>query len=199
MLAARPTLPDADERDAAARRRGRAARGADARSSATSSSSPAAASPRPRPSDVRLDELVAAAVERARGRTRRASRFERRAASRRSSAARPRLLERAVANLLDNAAKWSPAARRRRGARCSDGELDACATTARASPTADLPHVFDRFYRAATARGLPGSGLGLAIVRQVAERHGGSVTAENAAGGGALLRLRLPSEAVFEE
>ena len=55
----------------------------------------------------------------------------------------------------------------------------------------DLPRVFDRFYRARSARGLPGSGLGLAIVRQVAEAHGGSVTAANADGGGARLRLRL--------
>ena len=55
----------------------------------------------------------------------------------------------------------------------------------------DLPHVFDRFYRAASARGLPGSGLGLAIVRQVAEAHGGEVTAEPAEGGGTRMRLRL--------
>jgi two-component system sensor histidine kinase MprB len=55
----------------------------------------------------------------------------------------------------------------------------------------DLPHVFDRFYRARSARSLPGSGLGLAIVRQVAEAHGGAVVAENAGGGGARLRLRL--------
>jgi two-component system sensor histidine kinase MprB len=51
--------------------------------------------------------------------------------------------------------------------------------------------VFDRFYRARSARGLPGSGLGLAIVRQVAEAHGGSVTAANAQGGGAELKLVL--------
>jgi two-component system sensor histidine kinase MprB len=51
--------------------------------------------------------------------------------------------------------------------------------------------VFDRFYRAASARALPGSGLGLAIVRDVAEAHGGTVVAEDAPGGGALLRLRL--------
>jgi two-component system sensor histidine kinase MprB len=61
-------------------------------------------------------------------------------------------------------------------------------------PTADLPHVFDRFYRSPSARALPGSGLGLAIVRQVAESHGGGVTVEEAPGGGALFRLRLPVE-----
>ena len=42
----------------------------------------------------------------------------------------------------------------------------------------DLPHVFDRFYRGAEARGRPGSGLGLAIVRQVVDQQGGSVAAE---------------------
>ncbi len=53
----------------------------------------------------------------------------------------------------------------------------------------DLPHVFERFYRADGARGLPGSGLGLAIVRQAAEAHGGSAAASNAPGSGALLRV----------
>ncbi|CAN5231222.1 hypothetical protein BH20ACT16_BH20ACT16_05970 [soil metagenome] len=55
----------------------------------------------------------------------------------------------------------------------------------------DRPHVFDRFYRGAAARGRPGSGLGLAIVRQVAETHGGSIAVEEAPGGGARFRLRL--------
>ena len=55
----------------------------------------------------------------------------------------------------------------------------------------DRDRVFDRFYRATSARSLPGAGLGLAIVREVAEAHGGSVAAEEAPGGGALLRLRL--------
>ena len=55
----------------------------------------------------------------------------------------------------------------------------------------DLPYVFDRFYRASSARGLPGSGLGLAIVRQVAQAHGGTVVAERAEGGGTLMRMRL--------
>jgi two-component system sensor histidine kinase MprB len=53
----------------------------------------------------------------------------------------------------------------------------------------DLPFVFDRFYRAENARSLPGSGLGLAIVRQAAEACGGFAEAENAPGGGALLRV----------
>ena len=56
---------------------------------------------------------------------------------------------------------------------------------------ADLPHVFDRFYRAPTARAVPGSGLGLSIVRQVAETHGGAVSAERATRG-ATFRLRIP-------
>jgi len=55
----------------------------------------------------------------------------------------------------------------------------------------DLPYVFDRFYRASAARGLPGSGLGLAIVRQVAEAHGGGVVAERAEGGGTRIVMRL--------
>jgi two-component system sensor histidine kinase MprB len=54
---------------------------------------------------------------------------------------------------------------------------------------ADLPHVFERFFRAEGARGLPGSGLGLAIVRQAADAHGGFAAAGNAGGGGALVRV----------
>ncbi len=53
----------------------------------------------------------------------------------------------------------------------------------------DLPHVFDRFYRADRARRMPGSGLGLAIVRQTAEARGGFAEALNAAGAGAVLRV----------
>ena len=55
----------------------------------------------------------------------------------------------------------------------------------------DLPYIFDRFYRAKAARGMPGSGLGLAIVRQVAEAHGGGVEAAAAEGGGTVMTMRL--------
>jgi two-component system sensor histidine kinase MprB len=99
----------------------------------------------------------------------------------------PATLERAIANLLDNAAKWSPA-----GAavevRLRGGEL----TVRDRGPgiaEADLPHVFERFYRATGARSMPGSGLGLAIVKQVAEAHGGTVTAERGVDGGTIMRF----------
>jgi two-component system, OmpR family, sensor histidine kinase MprB len=59
----------------------------------------------------------------------------------------------------------------------------------------DLPYVFDRFYRARAARGLPGSGLGLAIVRQVAQAHGGTVVAERAEGGGTRVLLSIDGAA----
>jgi two-component system sensor histidine kinase MprB len=101
-------------------------------------------------------------------------------------------LERAVNNLLDNALKWNPPGRPIE-VTVKDGTVSVRDHGPGIDP-ADLPHVFDRFYRAAAARGLPGAGLGLAIVRQVAEAHGGSVEASNAPGGGAMLQLRLPSE-----
>jgi two-component system, OmpR family, sensor histidine kinase MprB len=103
-------------------------------------------------------------------------------------------LKMAVRNLLDNAVKFGPPGIPVE-VRLHDGEL-----TVRdhgpGIPPGDLPHVFDRFYRAAPARGVPGSGLGLAIVRQVAEGHGGSVRAELPADGGTLIRLRVPTGAV---
>jgi two-component system, OmpR family, sensor histidine kinase MprB len=99
----------------------------------------------------------------------------------------PQRLDRALSNLLDNAAKWSPKDKPVE-VTVRDGEL----TVADHGPgfdIEDLPFVFDRFYRADSARRMPGSGLGLAIVRQVCEAHGASVTAENANGGGARLRV----------
>jgi two-component system, OmpR family, sensor histidine kinase MprB len=107
----------------------------------------------------------------------------------------PDRLDRAVSNLLDNAAKWSP-----RGAtvevRLVGGEL-VVRDRGPGFKEDDLPFVFDRFYRASDARNLPGSGLGLAIVRQVADAHGAKVNAQNADGGGAVLTLSFDPARVF--
>ncbi|QYJ03161.1 HAMP domain-containing histidine kinase [Nocardioides panacisoli] len=99
-------------------------------------------------------------------------------------------LERAVTNLLDNAAKWSPEGGTVT-ARLSDGVL----TIDDQGPgieEADRVRIFDRFWRSDDSRTLPGSGLGLAIVRQVADRHSGTVQAMENSAGGARLVLRLP-------
>jgi two-component system, OmpR family, sensor histidine kinase MprB len=139
------------------------------------------------PENVRLDLLVADAVERAR-RNRPEVVYDVDLEPAMVQGV-PATIERAVGNLLDNAAKWSPA-----GAvvevEVHDGEL-VVRDHGPGIADEDLPYVFDRFYRARAARGMPGSGLGLAIVRQVAESHGGVVVAERAEGGGTRMVLRL--------
>jgi two-component system sensor histidine kinase MprB len=137
--------------------------------------------------DEQFDDVVAEAVARARRRRPRTT-FD--------AELEPTVIEglserlgRAVDNLLDNAAKHAP----------DDSVVDVVLRGGELTvrdrgpgiPEAERPHVFDRFYRGADARGRPGSGLGLAIVRQVAETHGGSIAVEEAPGGGALFRLRL--------
>jgi two-component system sensor histidine kinase MprB len=146
------------------------------------------------PQDVRLDELVAEAVERRR-RYSRELRFETDLEPTVVEGA-PDRLERAVANLLDNAAKFSPAGSVVEVA-LTHGELSVRDQGPGIDPV-DLPHVFDRFYRSAAARAVPGSGLGLAIVRQTAEAHGGRIDVEPADGGGTVFRLSLPAQPVAE-
>jgi two-component system sensor histidine kinase MprB len=140
------------------------------------------------PEDLQLDELVEDALERARSAASGIT-FDVAVEPTLVRGVPSRLL-RAIGNLLDNAAKWSPPGG------TVEVDLAGGALTVRdhgpGIEDEDLPHVFDRFYRAATARSKPGAGLGLAIVRQVAEDHGGTIRAENAPGGGALFRLVLP-------
>ncbi|GGD08941.1 sensor histidine kinase [Nocardioides daphniae] len=102
-------------------------------------------------------------------------------------------LERAVTNLLDNAVKWSP-----EGGTVTVALREGVLTVDDEGPgidEADLPHVFDRFYRSDDSRSMPGSGLGLAIVQQAAERHAGAVRADRAPGGGARLVMWVPGVA----
>ncbi|WP_237745030.1 sensor histidine kinase [Kribbella catacumbae] len=115
-----------------------------------------------------------------------------------------RLLGRAVTNLLDNAAKYSvpdSSARLHEGGplgRVTVRLLDGVLTVTDSGPgiaEADLPHVFERFYRSSEARSRPGSGLGLAIVKHAAEQHGGMIYARNAPAAGAQFTLWLPHAA----
>jgi two-component system sensor histidine kinase MprB len=138
--------------------------------------------------DVRLDQVVAESVARAR-RNAPGVNFV--------STLQPvavegvaERLDRAANNLLDNAARHSPP-----GGTVEvvvDGEGLCVRDHGTGIDPDEVPYVFDRFFRGANARGKQGSGLGLAIVKQVAGQHGGSVSAENASDGGAVFRLRLP-------
>src|SRR5262249_60780046 len=131
--------------------------------------------------------LIETAVDRARHRAP-GFRFERHLEPYRVSGA-PTRLERAVDNVLDNAIKWSP----------DGGTVEVTLRGGLVSvrdhgpgiDATDLPHVFDRFYRAAAARAQPGSGLGLAIVHRTVDDHGGVVTIENAEGGGTIVAFRF--------
>jgi two-component system sensor histidine kinase MprB len=138
-------------------------------------------------SAVQFDELVENSVERARSRFPRVT-FTADLAPTTVSGV-PERLERAVWNLLENAGKWS-AEGSTVEVMLAGGELRVRDHGPGIAPD-DRAHIFDRFYRSTAARSLPGAGLGLAIVREVAEAHGGSVSAEDAPGGGALMRLRL--------
>jgi two-component system sensor histidine kinase MprB len=140
--------------------------------------------------DVQLDDLVATVVDRAKSRAPQMTFVTSLAPV--HVTADPVLLERAISNLVDNAVKWSPAG----------GPVEITVREGEVTVTdhgpgiaeEDLPRIFDRFYRAATARAKPGAGLGLAIVREAATAHGGTATAENGATG-ARFRLTLPATA----
>ncbi|MBV5244282.1 HAMP domain-containing histidine kinase [Mycolicibacterium sp. PAM1] len=98
-------------------------------------------------------------------------------------------LGRAVLNLLDNAAKWSPPGG---GVWVRLRQLDQLTAEVVVSdlgpgiPPAERELVFERFFRSTTARAMPGSGLGLAIVKQVVLKHGGSLRVEDTVPGGEL-------------
>jgi two-component system sensor histidine kinase MprB len=108
---------------------------------------------------------------------------------------RPAAIDRAIVNLIDNAAKFS-AAEDNAGSvidvEVVNGRL-AVSDRGPGIPPDDLAHIFDRFYRSVASRSLPGSGLGLAIVRDIVESHGGTVFAEARQGGGSTVGFTLPT------
>ena len=102
---------------------------------------------------------------------------------------RPNALERAVQNLVDNACKFAP-----QGA-IEVSVADGTVTVRDHGPglhEADIPHLFDRFFRSVDMRSKPGSGLGLSIVKSVVEGHGGTVFALNSSDGGAEIGFTIP-------
>jgi two-component system, OmpR family, sensor histidine kinase MprB len=137
--------------------------------------------------DVRLDQLVSTIAERERRRAPAGVMLEARDLEPTLIRGEPERIARAVTNLIGNAGKWSPP-----GSAVQIALADGVLSVRDHGPgfdERDLPHVFERFYRSAAARGTSGSGLGLAIVQQAAEAHGGFAEASNAPGGGALLRV----------
>jgi signal transduction histidine kinase len=104
------------------------------------------------------------------------------------------LLVRAVANVVENAVKFTPAGGRvhvRAGERGGTAEVEVTDTGPGMSAEA-AAHAFERFWRADTARSVPGHGLGLALVRQIVSRHHGRVLLEAPAGGGTRVLIALP-------
>ena len=100
----------------------------------------------------------------------------------------------AVANLVDNALKYTPAGG---SVRVTVGEEGGAAVVAVTDdgpgvPPEDRPRIWDRLYRGDKSRSERGLGLGLSVVRAVAEAHGGTAAVEDAAGGGSRFTLRLP-------
>ncbi len=138
--------------------------------------------------EVRLADLAERVAERARRRTGRSVVVDADGSIR---TIRARAVERAIANLVDNAAKFDAHGAAPIEVVVRDGRVEVRDRGPGIDP-ADLPHLFDRFYRSVAARSQPGSGLGLSIVRETAESHGGSVFAEQRPGGGAVIGFTLP-------
>lgn len=139
------------------------------------------------PTEFRLDLVVQSAVERAARRTQTVA--FRADLEPTTILGAPERVERAVDNLLDNARKWSPV-----GETIHVSVRDGMVEVRDRGPgiaAEDAPLVFNRFYRSINARQTTGAGLGLAIVKQVADAHHGSVSVDQAPGGGAILRLSL--------
>jgi two-component system sensor histidine kinase KdpD len=105
------------------------------------------------------------------------------------------LMERVLCNLLENAAKFSPPGAEITIAAATEQHWLALSVSDRGSgfPPGSLPRVFDLFERGAAESPVAGVGLGLAISRAIVEAHAGSIDASNRDGGGACVRIRLPT------
>ncbi|HEX6683211.1 MAG TPA: ATP-binding protein [Candidatus Limnocylindrales bacterium] len=146
-------------------------------------------------SAVELSELIASAIGLAETHFPKTT-FRLRAPDAVTVLARPAMLQRAIVNLLDNAAKFGPAGQTvdirlstDAGRTAHISVLDRCPTI----PAEQRERIFQRFHRLDTARAIPGSGLGLAIAQQAATAHNGTVTVTPRTGGGNEFRLSVPT------
>lgn len=104
-------------------------------------------------------------------------------------------LIRLFVNLVDNAVKYTDKGGVTVTARGVDGRIRiVVADSGRGIPPWHLAHIFDRFYRAEQSRSAGGAGLGLSIALDIARAHGGTLSAQNARGGGALFTVSLPKD-----
>jgi two-component system sensor histidine kinase MprB len=140
--------------------------------------------------DVALGEVAARAAERVERRSGRRITVD---ADGSRVRGRREALERAVGNLLENAVKFDADGTEDVVVRVRDGTTTVTDRGPGIAP-GDAARVFDRFFRADTARGLPGSGLGLAIVRDVAEGHGGGAFVSTPPGGGTTVGFSVAAE-----
>jgi signal transduction histidine kinase len=106
-----------------------------------------------------------------------------------------RRLERVVSNLLGNAIKYSPDGGdvEVRLQRAGEDVVLTVEDQGIGIPAADLPRVFDQFYRGRNAEGVSGTGLGLTGVRQIVEQHGGAISIQSEEGKGTVVTIRLPA------
>jgi two-component system sensor histidine kinase ResE len=109
------------------------------------------------------------------------------------------MIERVLTNLIENALAHTPREGRVEVSVIESGETlrISVADTGSGIAPEDLPHIFERFYRADKSRdrGSPGSGLGLAIAKEIVELHGGTIEAESPPRNGAVIRFALPVRA----
>ncbi|GAA4907082.1 sensor histidine kinase [Streptomonospora salina] len=140
------------------------------------------------PTDVRLGELAERVADRTRRRTGRDVAVD---ADGTVVHGRPGDLERALSNPVENAAKFDPDGAEPIAVVVREGRVEV-RDRGPGLDEQELEHIFERFYRSASARSMPGSGLGLSMVHDIVSAHGGHVLAANRSGGGAVVGFQLP-------
>lgn len=112
-----------------------------------------------------------------------------------------RLIDQIFTNLMSNAAKYSRDEPVIRVEGWTDGDdvMIRIVDNGVGIPADEIPHLFERFFRATTSMGIPGTGIGLNLVKQMVEIHAGSVSVESKEGEGTKFTVRLPIKADFKE